>query len=691
MDGSQAATERKLKMASDAVDYQGDAALLAELSAAGVTLSRDAVYSLVAGVAGAPAGRRPDAWIDLIAPRANAPLRDQLQALKRTISQQGEGGFTEGPAPAARLVALRAEQARRGLDGFIVPRTDAHQGEYVPPHDERLRWLTGFSGSAGIAIVLRETAVIFVDGRYTLQVRNEVDTALIEPVHLTDMTPAAWIAENVSAGSNLGYDPWLHSENAVDAFRRSAERAGFNLAPQMDNPLDAVWPDQPAAPIAPIVAHDLAYAGKPSEDKRAEIGAALQKDGCDAVVLTAPDSIAWLLNIRGGDVPRAPMPLSFAIAHADGAVDLFVDPRKLAPDLGAHLGNGVSVSSESAFAAALGALRGRKVRVDAASTAAYVVDRLKEGGATVSRGDDPCALPKACKNAVEIAGTRAAHERDGAALTRFLAWFSEKAPTGTLRELEASDRLAEFRFGDSLIRDLSFDTISGSGPNGAIVHYRVSPRSDRRIGAGELFLVDSGAQYLDGTTDVTRTVAVGTPTAEMRDRFTRVLKGHIAIARVRFPVGTTGAQLDLLARQSLWQAGLDFDHGTGHGVGSYLSVHEGPHRISKAPSTVALQPGMIVSNEPGYYKTGAYGIRIENLVTVVPCKALAGSERVMLEFDTLTLTPIDRSLVDVALMDAGEIAWLDAYHDRVRKTLSPALSGSDKTWLEDATRPVQPA
>ncbi|MEX2618028.1 MAG: aminopeptidase P family protein [Alphaproteobacteria bacterium] len=678
-------------MASDAPDYDGDTALLSELSAAGVTLNRDAVYSLVAGVAGAPEGRRPDAWIDLIAPRANATLRDQLQALKRMISQQGDGGFAEGPAPAARLAALRAELARRGLDGFIVPRTDAHQGEYVPPHDERLRWLTGFAGSAGTAIVLRETAAIFVDGRYTLQVRNEVATALIEPIHLTDTTPADWIAANLSAGSSLGYDPWLHSENAVDAFRRSAKRVGCNLAPQLDNPLDAIWLDQPAPPIAPIVAHDLAYAGKPSEEKRAEIGAALQKAGCDAAVLTAPDSIAWLLNIRGGDVPRAPMPLSFAIVHGDGAVDLFVDPRKLAPGLGAHLGNGVSVNSESAFPAALAALQGKIVRVDAASTAAYAVDRLNEGGATVSRGDDPCALPKACKNAVEIAGARAAHERDGAALTRFLAWFSQKAPTGTLRELEASDRLAKFRFGDSLIRDLSFDTISGSGPNGAIVHYRVSPRSDRRINVGELFLVDSGAQYLDGTTDVTRTIAVGTPTAEMRDRFTRVLKGHIAIARVRFPAGTTGAQLDLLARQSLWQAGLDFDHGTGHGVGSYLSVHEGPHRISKAPSTVALQPGMIVSNEPGYYKSGAYGIRIENLVTVVPCKALAGSERVMLEFDTLTLAPIDRSLVDVALLDAGEIAWFDGYHARVRETLSPALAGPDKAWLEDATRPIQQA
>lgn len=668
------------------VSYEGDSALAERLSAAGVSMSFEAVRSLVAGVAGAPTGWRPDGWVDLIAPSADAALRSQLMALKATVA--GDGGLVEGPAPAERLAALRTELVRRGLDGFIVPRTDAHQGEYVPPHDERLRWLTGFSGSAGLAIVLRDRAAIFIDGRYTLQVGNEVDTGIIEPVPLADTPPAAWIASNLPKGATLGYDSWLHAESALNAFRRATEKAGGVLQAVPDNPVDAVWPDQPAPPIAPIVVHEDVYAGKASSEKRQEIAASLTSAGCDAAVLTAPDSIAWLLNIRGGDVPRAPMPLSFAILHGDGAVDLFADTRKLAPGLGAHLGNGVSVSDVAEFPASLAGMKGRSVRVDPGSAAGFVFDQLHDGGAVISRGDDPCALPKACKNPVEIAGSRAAHERDGAALTQFLAWFAEKAPTGTLSEMAAADRLAECRFGDALIRDLSFDTISGSGANGAIVHYRVTPGSDRVMQRGELFLVDSGAQYLDGTTDVTRTIAVGEPTAEMRDRFTRVLKGHIGIARARFPMGTTGAQLDLLARQHLWDAGLDFDHGTGHGVGSYLSVHEGPHRISKAPSSVALQPGMIVSNEPGYYKTGEYGIRIENLVTVIPCAALADAERSMLEFETLTLAPIDLNLVDAGLLTPPEIAWLDAYHMRVCEMLGPELDGHAKEWLMAATRPL---
>jgi Xaa-Pro aminopeptidase len=668
--------------------FEGDEALSRRLSARGASVPPAAIRSLIAGVVGAPKGWRPDAWVDLVVPDADAALRGQLLALEREISRSSDDGLDEAPAPAERLAALREELARLDLDGFIVPRTDAHQGEYVPPHDERLRWLTGFSGSAGMAVVLRDRAAIFVDGRYTLQVRNEVDTGLIEPVALAETPPAEWIAVNLPAGAKLAYDPWLHSENAVQGFQRAVQRAGASLVPVAENPVDSVWPQQPAAPIAPIVSHDVKYAGKESAEKRAEIGAALQSAKCDAAVLTTPDSIAWLLNIRGGDVPRAPMPLSFAIVHGDGSVDLFVDPRKLAPGLGRHLGNGVSVVDVGEFPAALSAMKGKTVRVDPTTVAAFVVDRLSEGEATISRGDDPCALPKACKNTVEIAGSRAAHRRDGAALTRFLAWFAKEAPTGRLTEIEASARLQDFRFGDPLIRDLSFDTISGSGPNGAIVHYRVSPRSDRRMQPGELFLVDSGAQYLDGTTDVTRTIAVGMPSDETRDRFTRVLKGHIAIARARFPDGTSGAQLDLLARQALWDAGLDFDHGTGHGVGSYLSVHEGPHRISKAPNSVALRPGMIVSNEPGYYKTGEYGIRIENLVTVVPCAALAGADRKFYEFETLTLAPIDRNLVDVGLMTEPEIQWFDAYHARVREAHLPRLDAAERGWLEAATAPL---
>ena len=672
-------------MVADISSYDGDAALSDRLSAAGLTLGTDAVRSLVAGVIGAPEGSRPDAWIDLIAPEADETLCAQLLALKGAM----EAETAAGPPPAERLSLLRGELKRRGLDGFVVPRTDEHQGEYVPPRADRLRWLTGFSGSAGAAVVLAERAAIFVDGRYTLQVRTQVDTEALETHHLIDMPPAKWIAENLPAGGKLGYDPWLHPERAVASLRKAAEKAGGTLVAQTDNPIDSVWQGQPAAPISPIVPHPLEFAGKPAAEKRDEIGALLAADGCDAAVLTAPDSIAWLLNVRGGDVPRAPMPLSFAIVHKSGAVDWFVDPRKLSPGLGEHIGNGVSIEPVEAFPSALEALEGKAVRADPATTAALIFERLRAGGADVATGNDPCALPKACKNSVEIAGARAAHKRDGIAVSKFLAWFAAAAPSGDLTEIAAADKLAALREEGDRLRDLSFDTISGSGPNGAIVHYKVGPETDRRMAPGELYLVDSGAQYLDGTTDVTRTVAIGTPSAEMRDRFTRVLKGHIAIATARFPEGTSGPQLDVLARRALWDAGLDFDHGTGHGVGSYLSVHEGPHRISKAPNTVALREGMIVSNEPGYYKTDGYGIRIENLVTVVPCAALEGAERKMFEFETLTFAPIDRALVEPRLLSESEIAWFDGYHARVFDEIAGGMDESGRHWLEAATRPLR--
>lgn len=672
-------------MSVEVSPYEGDSVLADYLSAAGVTLNVDKVRALVAGVAGAPEGSRPDAWIDLVAPDAEEPLRNQLLALKNVVKAERPQTLPAGE----RIAALREELDRLGLDGFIVPRTDEHQGEYVPPRADRLRWLTGFSGSAGMAIVLKEHAAIFVDGRYTLQVRTQVDTDVLEPQHLIETPPSQWIVEMLPSGGKLGYDPWLHSENAATMMRKAVEKAGGVLIPQSTNPIDTIWVGQPEAPISPVVPHDLTYAGKSAADKRAEIGAVLDAEGCDAAVLTAPDSIAWLLNIRGGDVPCAPMPLSFAVVHKTGVVDWFVDTRKMSPGLAAHLGNGVSVESIDNFPEALEQFGEHTVRVEASSAAALIFDKLRAGGATIALGDDPCALPKACKNTVEIGGARSAHQRDGAAVSRFLAWFANRAPTGDLTEIEAADKLAEFRNEGDLIRDLSFDTISGSGPNGAIVHYKVSPETDRRMKPGELFLVDSGAQYLDGTTDITRTIAIGTPTAEMKDRFTRVLKGHIAIATVRFPEGTSGAQLDILARQALWNVGLDFDHGTGHGVGSYLSVHEGPHRISKAPSAVALREGMIVSNEPGYYKTDAYGIRIENLVTVVPCAALAGADRKMFEFETLTFAPIDRALIDLSLLDTDEIAWLDAYHERVRAAVGTGLGETARQWLEKATEPLQ--
>jgi len=632
----------------------------------------------------------PDAWIALIAPEAGPELTAALRSLKATLVAAAPKHFPVGPAPKKRLADLRAALKRRKLDGFIVPRTDEHQGEYVPLRAERLRWLTGFAGSAGVAVVLAESAAVFVDGRYTLQVKDEVHEDLFTPCHIAEKTPFDWIAETLPSGAALGYDSWLLTEASVKRYRQAAERAGGKLVPVDDNPVDAVWKDQPAAPMGVVVPHDMAYAGKSAEKKRQEIGEGLKKEGIAAAVLTMPDSIAWLLNIRGGDVPHTPLPLSFAIVRQDASVDLFIDPRKLAPGVAQHLGNGVAIQQLSAFGAALKALGagGVKVQAEEASAASYVFDRLREGGAAIIDAPDPCALPKACKNPVEIDGTRHAHIRDGAAVTRFLAWFAERAPAGGLTEIDAAEQLRAYRFENDLIRDLSFRTISGSGPNGAIVHYSVSKETDRVIGTGELYLVDSGAQYLDGTTDITRTVAVGEPTAEMRDRFTRVLKGHIAIAMARFPKGTHGGQLDTLARNALWQAGLDFDHGTGHGVGSYLSVHEGPQRISKAGASAALQPGMVVSNEPGYYKTGAYGIRIENLVTVVPCEDIAGSERQLYAFETLTMAPIDLALVDLDLLTEPERRWLDAYHARVRETLTPLVDDKTAGWLKEATRPV---
>jgi Xaa-Pro aminopeptidase len=570
-----------------------------------------------------------------------------------------------------------------------VPRADEHQGEYVPARARRLSWLTGFTGSAGLAVVLPETAAVFVDGRYTLQAEAEVDGALFVRRHLVEQPAADWIGANLKAGQILAYDPWLHTVGEVDRFRAAAEKAGGRLQAVDGNPIDAAWTEQPPPPLAPVVPHELRFAGTSAEEKRRLLAANLVRDQVDTAVITMPDSIAWLLNIRGGDVPHSPLPLSFALLHGDGGVELFIDRRKLVPAVGAHLGNGVTLRDPAEFGPALDRLGAaqRRVQVDPQTAPAWVFERLGSAGATPRRASDPCVLPKACKNAVELDGTRAAHRRDGAALTRFLAWLAREAPKGGLREIAASDRLEAFRREGENFRDLSFDTISGAGANGAIVHYRASPKTEKPLQPGTLYLVDSGAQYLDGTTDVTRTVAIGAPSAEMRDRFTRVLKGHIALALSRFPKGTTGSQLDALARHSLWDAGLDFDHGTGHGVGSYLGVHEGPHRISKMPNMQALLPGMIVSDEPGYYKTGAYGIRIENLVVVTPV-TVAGAERELLGFETLTLAPIDRALVEPALMGGAELDWLDAYHARVHREIAPLVDAETRAWLETATAPI---
>jgi Xaa-Pro aminopeptidase len=666
--------------------YQGDEALERLLRRAGSAYQLHDLPGLLAGVEAAPAGVGGDAWMDLVAPAASDALRAQLAAYRSAIVAPRRSSPT---ATAARVAALRTELQRRGLAGFIVPRADEHQGEYVPARAERLAWLTGFTGSAGLAMVLGQAAAMFVDGRYTLQVTQQVDPQLFAFRHITDQPPESWIAEQLPKGGKLGYDPWLHTPDGLEALRRAVGKAGGELVACADNPLDAAWTDQPAPPIAPVRPHELRFTGRDSVDKRTALADRLGADKIDAAVLTAPDSIAWLLNIRGGDVPRTPLPLSFAVLHADGGVDLFIDRRKLVPGLEAHLGNAVRVHAPDELSGSLEQLgrEKRRVLVDPTSAASAVFDRLAGAGAEVVRGSDPCALPKACKNPVEIEGTRAAHRRDGTAVTRFLAWLNKHAAGGTLTEIDAAERLAQFRRENELFRDFSFDTISGAGPNGAIVHYRVSPETNRPIRAGELYLIDSGAQYLDGTTDVTRTVAIGTPTAEMRDRFTRVLKGHIALGSARFPRGTTGSQLDVLARTALWAAGVDYDHGTGHGVGSYLGVHEGPQRISKIPNRVPLDVGMIVSNEPGFYKTGGYGIRIENLVTVIEAP-VEGGERLMLAFETLTLAPIDRNLIEPALLTAAEVAWLDAYHARVRDIIGPLVDPDTATWLAEATRPL---
>ena len=683
--------------------YRGDDALATLLTEAGTGRSPADVRALLAGVLAAPEGEDPAAWLVLVGDPLPPALAEQLQALKAVLAAEAPAAR---PDPAQRLADLRAALKRRELDGFVVPRGDEHQGEYVPQRAQRLGWLTGFTGSAGNAAVTSDRAAIFVDGRYTLQVRGEVPSDLYEYKHLVEDPLTDWIVAALPEGGRFGFDPWLHTIGWVEKTRAALERAGILLIPCEDNPLDSVWQGQPPAPLAPVVPQDEAFAGESSADKRARLAEELGRSGIAAAVLTQPDSIAWLLNIRGADVPCTPLPLSFAILSADASVELFLDPRKLAPQTRAHLGNQVRVRPVEEFGPALDAVASGSARVlaDPTCTSAWIVDRLHLAGAKVERDGDPCALPKACKNAAELAGTRAAHTRDGAAIVRFLHWFSEEAPQGGLTELAVVERLLAFRRENERFRGVSFDTIAGAGPNGAIVHYRVTPETDRRLEPGSLFLLDSGAQYLDGTTDVTRTLAVGVPdpamAAEMRDRFTRVLKGHIALSTARFPRGTTGSQLDALARLPLWQAGLDYDHGTGHGVGSFLSVHEGPQRISKVGNPVALQPGMILSNEPGYYKTGAYGIRIENLIVVQPAEpqgALAGAERPtlefgaerqMLEFEPLTLVPIDRALIERELLTDAEAAWVDAYHARVRESLSPLLDEAARRWLAGATAPL---
>jgi Xaa-Pro aminopeptidase len=594
-----------------------------------------------------------------------------------------------GPALGRKhLPRLRKALMAAGLDGFIVPHEDEWQNEYVPPAYDRLAWTTGFTGSAGAAIVMAEEAAVFVDGRYTLQVRAQVDGELFQYRDLVDGGPAAYLRERAPQGARIGYDPKLHSPDSLDRLKTAADAAGAILVPVVRNPIDEIWDDRPPLPAARVEPHGETYAGESAASKRHRLGEALQKDDADAVVITSPASIAWLFNIRGGDVARTPLPLGEAILRNDGTADLFLSDEKVSAELKQWLGNEVAVRPSDDLPRALSELAGKKVKLDPSTTSAWYFEQLAQGGAEVIKGQDPVVLPRACKNAAEIEGTRKAHRRDGAAVSRFLHWIATEAQSGKVDEIAAAQKLEGFRAATGALKDLSFDSISGAGPNGAIVHYRVTTKTNRRLARGSLFLIDSGGQYLDGTTDITRTVPIGRPNKEMKERFTRVLKGHIALSRVRFPKGTTGHQLDALARMSLWEAGLDYDHGTGHGVGVYLGVHEGPQRIAKFVNTQPLEPGMILSNEPGYYKTGAYGIRIENLQVVTSAADIEGGERPMLGFETLTLAPIARELIVKQLLTKEEIAWVNAYHARVREEIGPQLDGEARIWLEEATKPL---
>src|SRR5499426_917683 len=593
---------------------------------------------------------------------------------------------SEPAASAPRVAALRAELKRRGLDGFVVPRADRFQNEYLPPSEERLAWLTGFTGSAGAAIVLADRAAMFVDGRYQLQVRDQVDPKVFAIGHLVDAPPETGLEKNLKPGARLGYDPWLHTVDGAKKLAKACQDAGATLIPTEPNAIDTLWTDRPAPPLGPVVLHDLKFAGEEVLAKLARIRAELARAKADALVVSNPQGVAWTFNIRGADVAHTPLPLAVAIVPQDGRPTLYVDGRKLANTVRHALEQHAEVREPQNFSRDLAALGRAKqtVRLDQGSAADALAKIISEAGGKYSNGTDPIALMRAVKNDTEFLGARAAHVRDGAAVTRFLAWLDREAPREKLTEIDAVAALETFRRDTGKLKDVSFPTISGAGPDGAIVHYRVTQKTNRRIAPGELFLIDSGAQYEDGTTDITRTVSVGAVSADARARFTRVLKGHVAIARAVFPDGTTGAQIDSFARQFLWTAGLDFDHGTGHGVGSYLSVHEGPASISKRGAT-ALKRGMILSNEPGYYKTGAYGIRIENLVLVVEAAPVAGAEKPLNAFETLTLAPIDTRLVAPELLSPEETRWLDDYHARVAATLTPLVDADTQPFLDIAT------
>jgi len=598
----------------------------------------------------------------------------------------------------ARLAALREELKRRELDGFVIPISDEHMSEYVGEYAERLAWLTGFGGSAGFAAVTLNHAAIFVDGRYTVQVRDQVDESLFSYRSVPSETLGAWLKEVCEPGARIAYDPWLHTWGWVEAVERAVGSVDIEMVPAKSNPIDAVWADQPAPSKAVATVHEDELAGQSSSEKRAEIAEWLEKENLDAVVIPALDSIAWLLNVRGSDVSHTPVALSYVIAKADGTAELFIAPEKVTPELTQHLGNAVSVQARDAFEGVLASdFKDKRVSIDPNFGVVGIAQALRSGGAKFTFKDDPTILAKAIKNPSEVTGHQTAQARDGVAVSRFLRWLEVTAPSGEVDELTAAAKLLEFRQALGDLRDTSFDTISAAAGHAALPHYKVDEDSNIAIPAGSIYLVDSGGQYPAGTTDITRTVWIDTPngsepTTEMKDRFTRVLKGHIQIDQAVFPQGTTGGQLDILARQYLWEAGVDYAHGTGHGVGSFLAVHEGPQRIAKptggqAGTNAELHAGMILSNEPGYYKPDAFGIRIENLVLTAE-RAIEGAEGRYLGFDCLTWVPIDRRLIEKGLLTASEIAWLDAYHARVREILAPQMDGDDLAWVERETLPL---
>jgi Xaa-Pro aminopeptidase len=599
----------------------------------------------------------------------------------------------EAREQSRRLKALQAELERRGLAAYLVPKSDEYMLEYAPPSSERLGWLTGFTGSAGMAVVGRRSAALFVDGRYTDQARQQTPESLWEHQHLIQQPPAAWLERTLTPGDRVGYDARIHTPASANAFRTAVESAGAKLVAIDENLIDGLWNDRPAEPAAPVELYPEDLAGESSADKRARMAAQLASEKLDALVVSAPDCLAWLLNIRGSDIENCPFALGHAVLHSSARLELYMDSVKLSSSVKDGLisrgAGAVTLFEHGEFIGALGQLTQKRVRVDRGSASEWLIDELKARGAQVELGADPCTLAKACKNASELAAIRQAHVRDGAAVLRFLAWFNEVAPGGHT-EWTVSEKLAELRAGGDNYRGPSFHTISAFGPSSALPHYRASRDNPRPLEPDNLYLVDSGGQYLDGTTDITRVTVIGSPSPEMRRRYTQVLKGHIALASAQFPAGTTGSQLDPFARQFLWRDGVDFDHGTGHGVGCYLSVHEGPHSISKRPSDVALRPGMIVSNEPGYYKPGAYGIRIENLVAVVELEPQPdGAERTTLGFTTLTLVPYERRLIEASLLTPEERTFVDDYHAHVREVLAPLVDASAARFLRTATEPLR--